>query len=116
MIEYQKKQEVQIIAVFGLGHVGIVTAICLANNDFDVIGIDKSEEKIQALKKSELYIYEEGLQEIFDKNIDKLKFSTDFNHAKKATEILVCVGTHLDEKLVERNTINHSIWDLFHES
>jgi GDP-mannose 6-dehydrogenase len=81
------------IAVFGLGHVGIVTAICLANKGFDVIGIDKSEEKIQALDENELYIYEKDLADLFKANRSRLTFSTDFNAAKNASEILVCVGT-----------------------
>ena len=81
------------IAVFGLGHVGIVTAICLAEKGFSVIGIDKSVEKITSLENSKLYIFEKGLQELFEKNKSKLQFSTNSQDAKIATEIIVCVGT-----------------------
>jgi GDP-mannose 6-dehydrogenase len=81
------------IAVFGLGHVGIVTAICLAEKGFEVIGIDKSVDKIDCLQKSELYLYEKDLAQLFIKNKAKLKFTTSFEDAKDATEIIVCVGT-----------------------
>ena len=50
-------------------------------------------EKITSLKEDNLYIYEAGLEELFQKNKHKLTFSSDPKEAANASEILVCVGT-----------------------
>lgn len=81
------------LAIFGLGHVGLVTAICLAEQGYDVIGIDSSLEKIDRLNNNELYIFEKNLEELFHKNKHKLKFSNNSQDALKAEELIICVGT-----------------------
>ena len=81
------------IGILGLGNVGLVSAICLAEKGYRVIGIEVSREKLNLLKKRRLYIHEDGLTELFKKNIQKLTFNHDIGALKDVETIIVCVGT-----------------------
>lgn len=52
------------IAVLGLGHIGSVTAGCLANQGHRVIGIDTNHSKVQAINEGRSPVVEPGLDEI----------------------------------------------------
>jgi len=51
------------IAVLGLGYVGAVTAICLARDGHEVIGVDVDHTKLDLLRAGRAPIVEDGLQE-----------------------------------------------------
>ena len=44
--------------VVGIGYVGLPTAVILASNGFQVLGVDIDKEKINKLKRGEIYINE----------------------------------------------------------
>lgn len=52
------------IAVIGLGYVGAVTAVCLAKDGHEVIGVDVDQTKLDLLMQGQAPIVEEGLQEV----------------------------------------------------
>ena len=52
------------IAVFGAGYVGLVTGACFADLGHDVVVRDIVEDKIDALRRGEVPIHEDGLQEL----------------------------------------------------
>ncbi|MGM5482612.1 MAG: UDP-glucose dehydrogenase family protein [Nanobdellota archaeon] len=84
------------IAMFGTGYVGLVTGTCLANLGHKVICIDIDKEKIEGLKKGIIPIYEPGLKDLVDKNVqeERLIFSTDSEYAIKNSKVLfIAVGT-----------------------
>jgi GDP-mannose 6-dehydrogenase len=81
------------IGILGLGNVGLVCAICLAERGHEVTGIEISVKKLNLLKKKKLYIYEEGLKDLFKKNSDKLTFTNKISALKDVENIIVCVGT-----------------------
>ena len=82
------------IAVIGTGYVGLVTGVGLADFGNDVICCDKDEEKIAALNRGELPIYEPGLDQIITRNRGRLKFTTDLGEAiRSARAIFIAVGT-----------------------
>ncbi len=84
------------VCVIGTGYVGLVTGVCLAEIGHDVICVDKDEKKISSLKKGQVSIFEEGLEELVRKNIDsgKLIFNSDTAQGVKEGEIIfICVGT-----------------------
>lgn len=84
------------IGVVGTGYVGLVQGTILAEFGMNVVCMDVVEEKINMLKRGEIPIYEPGLKEILDKNVqaNRLSFTTDI---KKTTEnsdvIFIAVGT-----------------------
>jgi UDPglucose 6-dehydrogenase len=84
------------IAVVGTGYVGLVTGTCFADSGNDVICIDIDKKKIEALNRGEIPIYEPGLAELVEHNVEaeRLTFTTDLPSAVKTAEIVyLAVGT-----------------------
>lgn len=84
------------ICVVGVGYVGLVTAACFADLGNRVIALDINEEKIIGLKKGIMPIYEPGLKELVDRNVQskRLTFTTSYPEALKGTEFaFIAVGT-----------------------
>lgn len=84
------------ICVIGTGYVGLVTGTCFADFGVNVSCVDKDVSKIDMLKRGEIPIYEPGLKELVDKNINekRLTFTTDLSDAiKKSLVIFIAVGT-----------------------
>ena len=84
------------ICVVGSGYVGLVTGACLADFGMHVVGVDKDEEKVEALKRCEIPIYEPGLATLVRTNMDagRLHFTTDLGPSlEEATAIFIAVGT-----------------------
>ncbi len=84
------------ICVIGTGYVGLVTGTCFADFGVNVSCVDKDAGKIEMLKKGEIPIFEPGLKELVDKNINekRLTFTTDLSEAiKKSLVIFIAVGT-----------------------
>lgn len=84
------------ITVIGTGYVGLVAGVGLADFGHYVTCVDKDKGKIERLKKGEVPIYEPGLKEYLDRNVDagRLGFVEDIDSAMKENEIIfVAVGT-----------------------
>ena len=84
------------IAVIGTGYVGLPTGVGLAELGNDVICIDKDENKINALKNGNLTIFEDGLPELFAKNVKsgKIKFTMSTKEGvENADVVILAVGT-----------------------
>jgi UDPglucose 6-dehydrogenase len=82
------------IAVIGTGYVGLVTAAGFAELGSEVWCVDIDAEKIARLKDGEVPIYEPGLEELLERNKDRLHFSTTLDEALAAARLLfVAVGT-----------------------
>jgi UDPglucose 6-dehydrogenase len=84
------------ICVVGSGYVGLVTGACLADFGMTVTGVDKDADKVMALKRGEIPIYEPGLEEIVEKNAKsgRLTFTTELAPAiREARAVFIAVGT-----------------------
>ncbi len=84
------------ICVVGTGYVGLVTGACLADFGMTVTGVDKDAAKIGALQRGEIPIYEPGLEELVEKNVQegRLSFTTDLAPAiREARGVFIAVGT-----------------------
>ncbi len=84
------------ITVIGVGYVGLVTGTCFADLGNKVVALDINEERIANLKKGILPIYEPGLAEVVERNVEagRLAFVTSYEEAVKDAEfIFICVGT-----------------------
>src|SRR4030066_964106 len=84
------------ICVVGVGYVGLVTATCFADLGNRVIALDVNQEKIRALKHGKLPIYEPGLKELVERNVQakRLTFTTSYAEGLEGTEFaFIAVGT-----------------------
>jgi UDPglucose 6-dehydrogenase len=84
------------VAMIGTGYVGLVSGACFADFGHHVICVDKEPEKIAALKRGEIPIYEPGLAELVATNAKhgRLSFSLDLAAAVgEADAVFIAVGT-----------------------
>ncbi|MGH9471619.1 MAG: nucleotide sugar dehydrogenase [Terriglobales bacterium] len=84
------------IAVFGLGYVGCVSSACLAQLGHNVVGVDVSLEKVNAVLAGSAPFYEPGLDELIreQRACGRLHATPDAGEALARAEVaLVCVGT-----------------------
>ena len=84
------------IAIIGTGYVGLPTGVGLAELGHNVICIDREERKIKALQDGKITLYEEGLEELFHKNVKekRLSFSTSMKEGvENADIVMIAVGT-----------------------
>ena len=84
------------VCVIGVGYVGLVTGVCLAEIGHNVICVDNVDGKIEKLKKGISPIYEPGLDRFIENNLKKgrIKFTTDLKDGIENSEIIfISVGT-----------------------
>lgn len=84
------------VAVFGSGYVGLVTGTCLADVGNQVSCVDVDSDKIDALKKGHIPIYEPGLEQLVldNQKQGRLEFTLDAASAIKHADIIfIAVGT-----------------------
>lgn len=62
------------VCVLGLGYMGLPTASLLANNGFEVTGVDVNQEKVDSINRKEILFDEPGLKELVLKAIDSGNF------------------------------------------
>ncbi len=88
------------ISIFGLGYIGCVSLGCLAQNGFQVIGVD--------VNKTKVHLINQGLPTIIEKDIDtiikeqhksgKIRATKDYHQAVMESDMsIICVGTPLGE-------------------
>ncbi|QOR67891.1 UDP-glucose/GDP-mannose dehydrogenase family protein [Cytobacillus suaedae] len=84
------------ISIVGTGYVGLVTGVCLAEIGHQVTCIDSNVEKISILLNRKSPIYEPGLDEYIQRNMneERLSFTTSHRDAFKDVEVIyLAVGT-----------------------
>jgi len=98
VLEEKIKERSALIAVAGLGYVGLPLAVAFAAAGFRVIGLDIQERKVDAVNRGESYIEDissEELKKIVSSG--KLSASTDFSRLGDADCVTICVPTPIDE-------------------
>ena len=84
------------IAVVGTGYVGLVSGTCFAESGNQVTCVDIDAAKVARLNAGQIPIYEPGLQEMVEHNVEakRLFFTTDLATAVKSAQIVfLAVGT-----------------------
>lgn len=89
------------IAIVGTGYVGLVSGTCFAEMGVRVYCVDTDTQKVEALKRGIVPIYEPGLEELVLKNIEerRLSFHTSLSEVVNRVEMLfIAVGTPTGEE------------------
>ncbi|HEY5238307.1 MAG TPA: UDP-glucose/GDP-mannose dehydrogenase family protein [Rhizomicrobium sp.] len=84
------------IAVVGTGYVGLVSGACLSEFGHNVVCVDKDAQKIAALKRGVMPIYEPGLEDVVAANVkaNRLSFEDDLSVAVRGADaVFIAVGT-----------------------
>lgn len=93
MTELRTENEV---AIIGTGYVGLPTGIGLAELGNTVVCVDKIAEKVEALSAGKATIYEDGMEELFQKHLKSgaLSFTLDMAKAVGGADVvMLAVGT-----------------------
>ena len=81
------------IGIFGAGWVGLVTGACFADLGHEVVVRDVVPERIEALQAGRVPLHEPGLEELLERNRERLSFTLDVEDVVDAPVLFVCVGT-----------------------
>ncbi|MBN9004606.1 MAG: UDP-glucose/GDP-mannose dehydrogenase family protein [Rhizobiales bacterium] len=84
------------IAMIGTGYVGLVSGACFADFGHQVTCVDRDADKIAALRRGEIPIFEPGLDALVATNVKagRLSFTTDLaGPVADADAVFIAVGT-----------------------
>jgi UDPglucose 6-dehydrogenase len=87
------------VGVLGLGHLGSVTAACLAKLGHRVVGVDFDGARVANLSKGIAPIFEPGLEELIGRGLSSgnLRFAGAVNDAKDIDVLWVAYDTPVDD-------------------
>lgn len=88
-----------VVTIFGLGFVGLTTALAFADKGITVYGLEVNEERRRTIADGKLPFHEPGLDEALVRNIDKRFFvdETLENAVRMSDCVYYCVGTPYGE-------------------
>lgn len=84
------------VVIFGLGYVGFTAGCCISSEGHEVVGIDVSQKKVDAINAGQAPIVEPQVSEMLADALAKGLFVADTvigQHLKDADLAIVCVGT-----------------------
>ena len=87
------------ICVIGLGYIGLPTAALLANNGYNVHGVDVIQATVDTINKGKIHIVEPGLEDFVKKAVDNGKLKAD-TRPTKADVFIIAVPTPFREGFV----------------
>src|SRR3954462_3816947 len=84
------------IVMVGSGYVGLVSGGCFADFGHTVTCVDKDAQKIEALRRGRIPIFEPGLDDLVVRNVaaGRLSFTTELADAVRGAQaVFIAVGT-----------------------
>ncbi len=82
------------VGVIGVGYVGLVTALCLAELGHTVVCRDIAPERVAMLQRGQVPIHEPGVSELLQRNAARMTFTLDMEDVFRDARIaIVCVDT-----------------------
>ena len=97
----------KIIGFIGLTHLGAVSCVSWASKFDKIIGVDLDEELVNLLASGKSPFKEPGLQELIDKNKEKMIFTKEFSKLSECDSIFITHDIVTDDQ-------NRSNYDTFY--
>ena len=85
------------VGIVGLGYVGLPLALLFSAERFPVTGFDVDIQKVQALNKSQSYIYRIPETEIASACATGFSATSDYSHVANMDVVIICVPTPLND-------------------
>ncbi|MGH1359697.1 MAG: UDP-glucose dehydrogenase family protein [Burkholderiaceae bacterium] len=92
------------VSIVGTGYVGLVSGVCLADKDHDVVCIDVLPEKVARINAGDPPIYEIGLEPMLKRLVEakKLRATTDLEDSVINSDLsMIAVGTPFDGEQID---------------
>lgn len=99
------------VSMIGTGYVGIVSGTCLAEKGIYITCVDKDKEKVKKINNCIPPIFENGLNDLLEKNIINKHLFADTNLKKAVIESeisIIAVGTPFDGEKIDLSQIRKS--------
>ncbi len=83
------------IGIFGTGYVGLISAVCLANNGHTIVAYDLRKDVIDDLCRGKASLYEQGLEELLQRVLAKktISFCSKSDGLRDCEVVFLSVGT-----------------------
>jgi UDPglucose 6-dehydrogenase len=104
------------VCVFGLWHLGTVTAACLAAAGIDTVGLDINADVVETLSRGVPPLFEPGLEELIKKGLAsrRLRFTADPTSLSQADVVWIAIDTPVDEDdRADSDSVVHAAATLF---
>jgi UDP-N-acetyl-D-mannosaminuronic acid dehydrogenase len=91
--------EDRVIAVIGLGYVGLTLAIVLADSGLKVVGLERQKNIVDLLSQGTSHFKEKGMERPLARliNSNKISVTKKLSEISSATAYIITVGTPLDD-------------------
>lgn len=96
-LEGRLKNKESLIAIIGLGYVGLPIAMGLVQQGWDVLGIDIDQNRVNQLRKGKSYIIDVPSEDVEVAIKKGMQVESTYEKLAQADAILICVPTPLTE-------------------
>lgn len=95
------------VVIVGMGYVGLVTGVCLAEKGHKVTCIDLDEDKVRAVSNGRPPIHEEGLEALLARNLgDRFVATSNLAEAARHADVtMIAVGTPFDGARIDLRAV-----------
>ena len=103
------------VVMIGSGYVGLVSGVCFAEIGHNVICVDIDQKKIETINKGKSHIYEEGLDDLLQRNVTKghLTATTKLKEAIIDADItMITVSTPFNGDFIDLTNIKQAASDI----
>jgi UDP-N-acetyl-D-glucosamine dehydrogenase len=92
----QLKERKALVAILGLGYVGLPLAAVMAEAGFNVIGVDPDQRKVDSICRGQSHIQDVPTEQVARLvKAGRLQATTDFSALQEAQAVSICVPTPL---------------------
>lgn len=101
------------VSMIGLGYIGLPTAVVMANNGLDVIGVDVNKKVIDLINSKKINLDEPGLKLALDKALDSKKLSVSESPLEADVYMIAVPTPFTDDNKPDLAYVHSAVRSLF---